>query len=85
MALSLEVQRPGREADHSPPSSDEVKSERNNTSTPPPAICVHGYTGAIYLCNVIQILSQVGRYRPLVSPICVNMVVNPMKFRCDNQ
>jgi hypothetical protein len=24
-ALSLEVKRPGREADHSPPSSDEVK------------------------------------------------------------
>ena len=34
-ALSLEVQRPGREADHSPPSSDEVKSEWNYTSTPP--------------------------------------------------
>jgi hypothetical protein len=33
--LSLEVRRPGREADHSPPSSAEVKNAWNYTSTPP--------------------------------------------------
>jgi hypothetical protein len=34
-ALSLEVKRPGREADHSPPSSAEAKNAWNYTSTPP--------------------------------------------------
>jgi hypothetical protein len=34
-ALSLGVKRPGREADHSPPSSAEVKNAWNYTSTPP--------------------------------------------------
>jgi len=33
--LSMWVKRPGREADHSPPSSDEVKNEWSSTSTPP--------------------------------------------------
>jgi hypothetical protein len=32
--LSLRVKRPGREADHSPPSSTEVKNAWNYTSTP---------------------------------------------------
>jgi hypothetical protein len=39
-ALSLGVKRPGREADHSPPSSAEVKNAWNYTSTPP--IRLHG-------------------------------------------
>jgi hypothetical protein len=34
-ALSLGVKRPGREADHSPPSSAEVKNAWIYTSTPP--------------------------------------------------
>jgi hypothetical protein len=34
-ALSLGVKRPGREADHSPPSSAEVKNACSYTSTPP--------------------------------------------------
>jgi hypothetical protein len=34
-ALSLELKRPGREANHSPPSSTEVKNEWSYTSTPP--------------------------------------------------
>jgi hypothetical protein len=34
------VKRPGREADHSPPSSAEVKSAWSYTSTPP--LCLHG-------------------------------------------
>jgi hypothetical protein len=34
-ALSLGVKRPGREADHSPPSSAEVKNSWSYTSTPP--------------------------------------------------
>jgi hypothetical protein len=34
-ALSLGVKRPGREADHSPPSSAEVKNALRYTSTPP--------------------------------------------------
>jgi hypothetical protein len=34
-ALSLEVKWPGREADHSPPSSAEVKNAWSYTSTPP--------------------------------------------------
>jgi hypothetical protein len=34
-ALSLGVKRPGREADHSPPSGAEVKYARSYTSTPP--------------------------------------------------
>jgi hypothetical protein len=33
-ALSLGVKRPVREADHSPPSSDEVKNAWSYTSTP---------------------------------------------------
>jgi hypothetical protein len=39
-ALSLGVKRPGHEADHSPPSSAEVKNAWGYTSTPP--ICLHG-------------------------------------------
>jgi hypothetical protein len=39
-ALSLAVKRPGREADHSPPSSAEVKNEWSYTSTP--RIRLHG-------------------------------------------
>jgi hypothetical protein len=39
-ALSLGVKRPGREAEHSPPSSAEVKNAWNYTSTP--SICLHG-------------------------------------------
>jgi hypothetical protein len=38
--LPLEVKRPGREADHSPPSSAEVKNAWSYTSTP--TICLHG-------------------------------------------
>jgi hypothetical protein len=38
-ALSLWVKRPGREADHSPPSSAEVKNEWSYASTP---IRLHG-------------------------------------------
>jgi hypothetical protein len=34
-ALTLEVKRPGREADHSPPSSAEVKNAWVYTTTPP--------------------------------------------------
>jgi hypothetical protein len=34
-ALSLGVKRPGRDADHSPPSSAEVKNTWSYTSTPP--------------------------------------------------
>jgi hypothetical protein len=39
-ALSLGVKRPGREADHSPPSSAEVKNAWSYTSIP--LICLHG-------------------------------------------
>jgi len=39
-ALFLGVKRPGREVDHSPPSSAEVKNAWNYTSTPP--IRLHG-------------------------------------------
>jgi hypothetical protein len=39
-ALSLWVKRPGREADHSPPSSAEVKNAWSYTSSPP--IRLHG-------------------------------------------
>jgi hypothetical protein len=39
-AFSLGVKRPGREADHSPPSSAEVKNVWRYTSTPP--IRLHG-------------------------------------------
>jgi hypothetical protein len=38
--LSPEVERPGRDADHSPPTSTEVRKIWLYTSTPP--ICVHG-------------------------------------------
>jgi hypothetical protein len=34
-AISLEVKRPGREANHSPPSTAKVKNEWGYTSTPP--------------------------------------------------
>jgi hypothetical protein len=51
-ALSLGVKRPGREADHSPPSSAEVKIAWSYTSTPP--IRLHGVVfikaqGQLYL------------------------------------
>jgi hypothetical protein len=39
-ALSLGVKRPGREADHSAPSSAEVKNTWSYTSTPP--VRLHG-------------------------------------------
>jgi hypothetical protein len=39
-ALYLGVKLPGREADHSPPSSAEVKNAWSYTSTPP--VCLHG-------------------------------------------
>jgi hypothetical protein len=39
-ALSLGVKRPGREADHSPPPTTELKNAWSNTSTPP--IRLHG-------------------------------------------
>jgi hypothetical protein len=39
-ALSLGIKRPGREADHSPPSSAEVKNAWSYTSTPP--VRLHG-------------------------------------------
>jgi len=38
--ISLEVKRPGREADHSPPSNAQVKNAWNYTSIPP--IHLHG-------------------------------------------
>jgi hypothetical protein len=38
--LSLGVKRPGREADHSPPTSSEVKNAWSYTSTP--SIRLHG-------------------------------------------
>jgi hypothetical protein len=40
LAVSLGVKRPGREADHLPPSSGEVKNAWNYTYTPP--IRLHG-------------------------------------------
>jgi hypothetical protein len=39
-ALSLGVKRPGRETDHSPPSTAEVKNAWSYTSTPP--VRLHG-------------------------------------------
>ena len=43
-----EIKRTGREADHSPPSSFEVKNGRSYISTSP--ICVHGTDGgALFL------------------------------------
>jgi hypothetical protein len=39
-ALSLGIKRPGREADHSPPTSVEVKNEWSYNPTPP--IRLHG-------------------------------------------
>jgi len=38
--LSLRIKQPGHEADHSPPSSAEVKNACSYTSTPP--VCLHG-------------------------------------------
>jgi hypothetical protein len=51
-AFSLGVKRPGREVDHSPPSSAEVKNAWSYTSTPP--IRLHGVAlssaqGQLYL------------------------------------
>ena len=54
-ALSLVVKWPGCQADHSPPSSIEVKHEWNCTSTPP--ICLHGvHKGNIFLFNFPNLL-----------------------------
>jgi hypothetical protein len=41
-ALSPELKQPGHEADHSPPSSAEVKDARSYTSTPP-YVCMAWY------------------------------------------
>jgi hypothetical protein len=51
--ISAWVKRPGREADHSPPSSVEVKNAWSYTSTP--SICLHDVVfsyaqGQLYLC-----------------------------------
>jgi len=40
-AFSSEVKRPGREADHSPPSTAEIKNSWSDTSSTPP-VRVHG-------------------------------------------
>jgi hypothetical protein len=73
-ALSLGIKRPGREADHSPPSSSEVKNVWSYTSTPP--IRLHGVVlswaqGQLYLflCLIFIftctfILLTVGKERP---------------------
>jgi len=37
--LSLGIKRPGREADHSPPTSGEIRNAWSYTPTPP--ICLH--------------------------------------------
>jgi hypothetical protein len=59
-ALSLGVKRPVPEADHSPPSSAEVKNAWSYTSTPP--ILLHGMVislkkalGPLYYCLLINI------------------------------
>jgi hypothetical protein len=56
-SLSLEVKRSGREADHSPPSSAEVKNAWSYTSTPP--IRLHGVMFSwaqekLYLYNAVK-------------------------------
>ena len=53
----------------------------NGTTPPLPLYAFMAYAGAMYLCNVIQLVSQVVRYRLLVSAVCVNA----KKFRRDNQ
>jgi hypothetical protein len=53
-APSLEVKRPGLEADHSPPSNAEVKNAWNYTSTPPIRLheVVLSYKGVHVGCKV---------------------------------
>jgi hypothetical protein len=59
-ALSLGLKRPGREADHSPPSSAEVKNAWSCISTPP--IRLHGVVlsqaqGKLYLSTLLHLYS----------------------------
>jgi hypothetical protein len=53
-ALSLGVKRLGREADHSPPSSAEVKNEWMYTSTPPTRLHVVLLRDKVFSFNMLQ-------------------------------
>jgi hypothetical protein len=60
--LSLEVRRPGREADHLPPSSADVKNRWSYTSTPQHAFMVWRSVkaqGQLYLLSYINIAVNV--------------------------
>jgi hypothetical protein len=63
-ALSLVIKRPGREADHSPPSSAEVKNAWGYTSTPP--IRLHG-----------MVLSQKSTGTTLLLPLLLEYIISP--------
>jgi hypothetical protein len=61
------VKRPGREADHSPPSSAEVKNTWSYTSTPP--IRLHGVVlsstqGQLYFYIIIIIIIIIINHTP---------------------
>jgi hypothetical protein len=47
---SLRINRPGRDADHSPPSSAEVKNEWMSTSALP--ICLHSVHTDIFIFSI---------------------------------
>jgi hypothetical protein len=84
------LQRPGREVNHSPPSSAEVKNEWSHTSDPP--ICLHGVNRdnftftllkreLLHLCYVCSL--NIGRGADFVLHVECSTLTNPPKVGGD--
>jgi len=63
----LGVNRPGRDVDHPPPSSVEVKNEWSCTSAPPRAYSLHGQ-GKLYLSTLFIRRCPTSHYRKILAP-----------------
>jgi hypothetical protein len=68
---SLEVRWPEHEADHSPPSSAEVKNEWSYTPTPP--LCLQGMhrdNFTVTICLVVRSVVFTGMYSEVLRECC---------------
>jgi len=68
--LSPEVMRPGRDVDHSPPSSAKGNKEWRYTSTPP--VCFHGMSRdnfTIFVVKYVCIYSKTCLKRNAIVPV----------------
>jgi hypothetical protein len=77
-ALSLEVKRPVRAADHSPPSSAEVKNEWSYTSTSP--VCLHGVVFSLKKSTgkTLSFIYLYKSYRLLLSNVSLELTFFPV-------